>query len=64
MVLYYDFNKYYDNGTDSQQLITSNLHLTISKKIVIKQQHTPFLSVIRHSHVFKYWKLGSTNYEL
>ena len=32
MVLYYEFNKYYDNRTDSQQLGTSNLHLTITKQ--------------------------------
>ena len=45
MVLYYELNKSYDNGTDSWQLVSSNI-----QQNVIKHQHTPFLSVLHHSH--------------
>ena len=52
MALYYEFNKYYDNGTESRQLVTINLHFTISKKCNQTTTHA-ILSAICHSHMFK-----------
>ena len=48
MVLYYEFNKYYDNGTDSRQLVTYQY----LKKCNQITTHA-ILSVIRHMYVFK-----------
>ena len=53
MVLYCEFNKYYDNGTNIRQLVTSNLRLTISKKMLTNNNTRHFISNTPQSRVYR-----------